>query len=267
MSRSRYTLAFDHNNMVPAPDGKASPQTIFKDEDGIMLAYGTTVPSGSASGYEIGCIFIHTDGNAKDTIYVNEGSETSCDFNAVTTAYASAVSSAMIANGAIVTAKIADSAVTEAEIADSAVTEAKLGNAVADGITTGALAAKVIASAELELLLDTSENDLFAVKAGDEILAVKLIVQAAAGNACTVTVGTDAAVDGTTKDVDSLLKAGDANATGIQSSDDVAGTYLGDDLAFGSFTVQGDGNITISASSDQHDSSFVGKIVMIYIPA
>ncbi|KKM16493.1 hypothetical protein LCGC14_1685280 [marine sediment metagenome] len=48
MSRTRYTLAFDHHNMVPAPAGSAVVQTIFKSEDGILLAYGSTVPDGLA---------------------------------------------------------------------------------------------------------------------------------------------------------------------------------------------------------------------------
>ncbi len=85
MSRTRYTLAFDHHNMVPAPAGSAVVQTIFKSEDGILLAYGSTVPDGLA-GYAIGCIFMHTDGTNGTALYVNEGTTTTSDFNAITVA-------------------------------------------------------------------------------------------------------------------------------------------------------------------------------------
>jgi len=219
---------------------------------GILDAWGDTVPADGVAGYATGCLFRHTDGGAGTAVYENVGSDTSCDFDAID-------------EGEIT--NIADDAVDADAIAASAVNEQHLANESSSGIAKGAIACKVIESAQLELLLDTNENDLFAVKEGDIILTVKLIIQAAAGATCAVTVGTDAAVDGTTKDVDSLLKAGDANATGIQSSDDVAATYLGADLAFGSFEVQGDGNITISASTDQHASSFVGKALMYYLPA
>ena len=43
---------------------------------------GTTVPSDGAAGYAKGCVFIKTDGGVGTTMYVNEGSATSCDFNA-----------------------------------------------------------------------------------------------------------------------------------------------------------------------------------------
>jgi len=83
MSRSRFTLAYDHHNMVPATAGGATPKVIFKSEDGILLCYGTTVPSDAAEGYSQGCIFLHVDGAAGQTLYINEGDDSSCDFNVV----------------------------------------------------------------------------------------------------------------------------------------------------------------------------------------
>ena len=47
-----------------------------------MKAMGTTVPTDGTAGYGKGCIFIDTDGGIGSTLYVNEGSNTSCDFNA-----------------------------------------------------------------------------------------------------------------------------------------------------------------------------------------
>jgi len=75
----------DHKFMIAAPAGEAAPQTIYKTEDGIVLAYGTTVPTDATTGYAEGCIFIHVDGTTGTAVYINEGSDTSCDFNAVIT--------------------------------------------------------------------------------------------------------------------------------------------------------------------------------------
>jgi len=47
----------------------------------VMRAIGATVPTDGDAGYAVGCIFIDNDGGAGATLYVNEGSTTSCDFN------------------------------------------------------------------------------------------------------------------------------------------------------------------------------------------
>jgi hypothetical protein len=52
---------------------------------GIIVAYGTTVPADAATGYATGCLFLHTDGGDGTSLYVNEGSNTSADFDPVTT--------------------------------------------------------------------------------------------------------------------------------------------------------------------------------------
>ena len=53
---------------------------------GKILDYGKTVPSDSAAGYATGCIFIHTDGGDGTALYVNEGTSSAADFNAITVA-------------------------------------------------------------------------------------------------------------------------------------------------------------------------------------
>lgn len=53
---------------------------------GLLLASGITVPSDGAEGYATGCLFQHTDGGDATALYVNEGTVTSCNFNAVTVA-------------------------------------------------------------------------------------------------------------------------------------------------------------------------------------
>ncbi len=56
---------------------------INKAGDGLLLAHGTTVPTDATAGYATGCLFIHTDGGNNDSVYVNEGTNTSCTFNVV----------------------------------------------------------------------------------------------------------------------------------------------------------------------------------------
>jgi hypothetical protein len=47
---------------------------------GYLDASGATVPTNGTDGYQTGCIFRHTDGTAESSLYVNEGSVTSCAF-------------------------------------------------------------------------------------------------------------------------------------------------------------------------------------------
>ena len=83
MGRDRFTLAFDHHNMVPGPLGVGTPQVIYKSEDGILQCYGITVPTDDDAGYAKGCLFYHTDGSINDKLYVNDGDADDCDFNLV----------------------------------------------------------------------------------------------------------------------------------------------------------------------------------------
>lgn len=63
----------------------AEEGAVFGQSGQKWLAGGTVVPADITVGYETGCLFIHTDGGAATAIYQNEGSATSCDFNAITT--------------------------------------------------------------------------------------------------------------------------------------------------------------------------------------
>ena len=47
---------------------------------GILFASGTTVPTDATTGFAPGCIFIDTDAAANSTVYINEGTATSCAF-------------------------------------------------------------------------------------------------------------------------------------------------------------------------------------------
>jgi hypothetical protein len=60
---------------------------IAKDPNqGILIAYGTTVPTDATVGYAPGCLFIKTDGTTLDnTLFINVGTKASCNFDAATT--------------------------------------------------------------------------------------------------------------------------------------------------------------------------------------
>lgn len=52
----------------------------------IVHCCGTTVPTDATPGFSTGCLFSHTDGGAGTALYVNEGTSSSCDFDAATVA-------------------------------------------------------------------------------------------------------------------------------------------------------------------------------------
>ena len=77
------TESHEHETMIPGPAASANVIAVWTIEDGILIAYGNTVPTDATSGYAIGCLFLHTDGGDATALYVNEGTASSCNFNAV----------------------------------------------------------------------------------------------------------------------------------------------------------------------------------------
>lgn len=65
------------------PSSGDLPVPTLKSADGVIEAYGKVVPVDGTAGYITGAIFKHTDGGANTSAYVNEGTTTNCDFNAV----------------------------------------------------------------------------------------------------------------------------------------------------------------------------------------
>jgi len=62
--------------------GGVSVTVFTKDADGyVTRASGATVPTDAAAGYAKGALFVQTDGAVGSSVYVNDGSEASCDFN------------------------------------------------------------------------------------------------------------------------------------------------------------------------------------------
>ena len=54
---------------------------ILKDDRGVLISAGATLPSDGDAGYAKGCIFIVTGGGIGTTVFANDGDETSADFN------------------------------------------------------------------------------------------------------------------------------------------------------------------------------------------
>ncbi len=157
-------------------------------------------------------------------------------------------------------------------VKDSGITEAKAGSAVVAGVTKGLVAAQVMATAQVEALLDTTEQNLFAVKAGDVILEIVCYVGTATGSTCTVDIGLDAVALGATKDPNGFITAADFNSVGVYLINDTvtdatAQTYAGDLADNGPTTVDADGYVILTSSHDLDEGSYAGQIVMYYIPA
>ena len=68
-----------------ATQNKGQDNVILTDGSGnALFVHGTTVPTDGDSGYAVGCFFADTDGGNDTAIYVNEGSNTSANFNKLT---------------------------------------------------------------------------------------------------------------------------------------------------------------------------------------
>lgn len=138
--------------------------------------------------------------------------------------------------------------------------------AAASGVTVGPVKAQYIAPASFKALLDTETNDLFAIKAGDIVLDISVITSVASTAACTIKIGTDVDLDGTTADIDSLIDDADAEAVGKVSFGNT--TYDGSDALGGlPFVADDDGYITVDSTVDiTAEGAFVGSCIMTYIP-
>ncbi len=139
------------------------------------------------------------------------------------------------------------------------------GGGITSGITSGLVAVKHIATATLEALLDTVTNNVFAVNAGDTVLKIVFGVKTAAGGACLVDVGFDANADGSGADTNGWIILGNANTIGAYASDNA--NYDGTYGKESGRVVAANGFVTITSTTDQSASSFVGGCYMLYLPA
>lgn len=84
MGADRHNINWHLHNMragLNEGGSEPDPMTIYKEEAGIAICCGNTVPSGA--GYAPGCLFIHTDGSSSDYQYVNNGTVVTADFEKV----------------------------------------------------------------------------------------------------------------------------------------------------------------------------------------
>jgi len=83
MARSRYTMAFDHHNMVKAPTATSTVRVVWNSEDGVMDCYGTGSAPTTANTYAEGCIYRKLVAAGVSIMYINYGTYASPDFREV----------------------------------------------------------------------------------------------------------------------------------------------------------------------------------------
>lgn len=113
------------------------------DVSGLLLASGQTVPSDGDSGYATGCLFQHTDGTTGTALYVNEGTVTSCSFQAIS-ALTAAQEALLLTSGQQALLAAITSTAAELNLLDmSAKTETVAEAAKTTGITAGSRFVKI----------------------------------------------------------------------------------------------------------------------------
>lgn len=71
--------------------------------NGFLFDSGTTVPTSGATGWQTSCVFQHTDGGAGTALYINEGDESSADFQPIAaSALLSAIAGVSTASKALI---------------------------------------------------------------------------------------------------------------------------------------------------------------------
>lgn len=80
---------------------------------GILFDHGTTVPTDGTADYAPGCIFQHTDGTGDGVLYVNQGTLSSCDFNALDAISLEAANMTIADSGSYFTATTVEAALAE----------------------------------------------------------------------------------------------------------------------------------------------------------
>lgn len=86
MALKDYVSAVDVIQLDGSSQVVGTPTTTVLEVDSsqnVLLSRGTSVPTDADAGYAVGALFIKTDGTIGTTLYINEGSATSADFNAI----------------------------------------------------------------------------------------------------------------------------------------------------------------------------------------
>lgn len=153
--------------------------TVYRRDsaDKVIEASGATVPTDADAGYAKGCRFVKTNGGVATTLYINEGSATSADFNAMET---SASTVTAVVAGAGLTGGGTEGSVTVNAIAGTGITV----NADSIQIAAGYTPSHIVKFAGLSASETDSDASVVisvaGVAASDIILAT---IQAQAGTA------------------------------------------------------------------------------------
>jgi hypothetical protein len=82
-------IGFKLETMIPMPAASSSVRPIITTEDGVLLCYGSaahTVLEAETDVYAPGCLYIKSLTAGSSILYVNEGTRTTPDFDAVSVA-------------------------------------------------------------------------------------------------------------------------------------------------------------------------------------
>ena len=121
--------------------GGVSVDVDERDDSGyISKCHAASVVAGATKGFATSCEYTDT---ATDTLYVNNGDETSCDFQVVASGQ---IDTAQIADDAIQAAQIDDNAVGNAAMADNAIGNAEMAD---NAVGNAEMADNAVGSAEI----------------------------------------------------------------------------------------------------------------------
>lgn len=89
VNRKRGTLAPDQIQTIGQTTTINSQSVVVTERNAagkVTYCYGTVSVTDGGAGYAKGCFYVKTDGSSGTTLYINEGSTSSCDFNALQSA-------------------------------------------------------------------------------------------------------------------------------------------------------------------------------------
>jgi len=219
----------------------------FAEADGkIIFDQGNTVPADGTAGYAVGGLFLHRDGGAGTALYINEGTEASSAFAAVSalTAAQEALLSATAGTAAASKAVILD-ANKHIDVVETA--SLKLG-------ATGATVAVTATAAELNQLDGNVLGGMSAgagITAGTDTICVHSVVKAGGLFKTTIFVDMDGLHGGDGVDDIIGVDGGAANCHIGQITDAVNGTIFYGQITCLETPAGGDPDIDLYGSADE----------------
>jgi hypothetical protein len=109
VNRKRGTLAPDQVQTIGQTTTINSQSVVVTERNAagkVTCCYGTVSVTDGGAGYAKGCFYVKTDGSGGTTLYINEGSTSSCDFNALQSANSGIAGSVQYAEVALTNAEM-----------------------------------------------------------------------------------------------------------------------------------------------------------------